>query len=147
MSEPCCIRDELRKKRYALVYVCVVPWKVKVCVWRRLTIRHTRLGVWKGVGRHASPRKNHGPSEAFALSQSKIHSYSTATRHDQQIKVQYYLPNDFKISQLNRICNGNGATKLSFSRSEKSWSASEDCRRCIASEMSGRIICLQCRCS
>ena len=33
----------------------------KLCVWRRLGVRHKRLGVVKGVGRRASPQrlKNH----------------------------------------------------------------------------------------
>ena len=28
-----------------------------MCVWRRLGVRHKRLGVVKGVGRRASPRR------------------------------------------------------------------------------------------
>ena len=42
-------------KRYASVYVCAVPWKVRLCVWRRLATRLIRLGIRKGVCRHASP--------------------------------------------------------------------------------------------
>ena len=43
-----------------------------MCVWRRLGVRHKRLGVVKGVGRRASPwrLKNMGPH--YTTSQKKI---------------------------------------------------------------------------
>jgi hypothetical protein len=43
-----------------------------------------------------------------------------------------------QIFQLNRMCNGYGATKLSFSRSKKSWSAPEDCSFCVAARCQER---------
>jgi hypothetical protein len=42
-------------------------WRFRVCLWRRLAERLTRLGVWKGVQRRSSPdrRKNIAPNCCF----------------------------------------------------------------------------------
>ena len=56
------------------MYVCAVLWKVRVCVWRRLATRLTRLGVWKGVERRTSPYrlKNYGYN---AIIVNLVHSF------------------------------------------------------------------------
>ena len=41
----------------AQVYKILAYNALPMCVWRRLGVRHRRLGVVKGVGRRASPRR------------------------------------------------------------------------------------------
>jgi hypothetical protein len=46
---------------FPLLFLCFFPclyhMAPKMCVWRRLGVRHKRLGVVKGVRRHATPRR------------------------------------------------------------------------------------------